>query len=241
MKNILITGAAGALGSEFCNYFKKKSYFVIATDRFLPRSGNVNLQIDLNRYASDAAYRDAQTKNLLTQIRPGSFSLINNAAIQHVGAIENISQDQLNDSFNINAIAPFLLIQGLLSRLQGGDGCILNIGTIHAELTKKHFSAYAMSKAALISLTRSLSLELGEKVRVNAILPAAVDTPMLRAGFSNHSDLNLLNDFHPTRTIGKPEELSELAYFIVDSSISFLNGSLISIDGGIVHRLHDPS
>src|SRR3546814_5507046 len=105
---------------------------------------------------------------------------------------------------------------------------VLNIRSIHARLTKPGFAAYATSKAALSGLTRAMAVELGSRVRVNAIEPAAIATPMLRAGFAdNENGYRQLNDLHPSGNIGSPDELAQLARLLIASDNNFLNGAEI--------------
>jgi NAD(P)-dependent dehydrogenase (short-subunit alcohol dehydrogenase family) len=107
-------------------------------------------------------------------------------------------------------------------------------------LENKDFAAYATSKAALSGLTRSMAIELGNKIRINAVEPAAIDTPMLRAGFADNPEgFEQLKSYHPSQTIGTPEELGKLALFIVENESLFFNGAVVSFDGGIVSCLSD--
>ena len=86
-----------------------------------------------------------------------------------------------------------------------------------------------------------MAVELGEKIRVIGILPAAIKTGMLLRGL-NGSYLNLkkLEKYHPTNCIGSTEEIATLIHFIIENKLNFINGSLINIDGGVGSRLHDP-
>ena len=116
--------------------------------------------------------------------------------------------------FSVNFFAPVEISKAFLDDLSKNNGSILNIGSIHRELTKPYFSAYATSKSALAGLTKSLSVEFGDKIRVNAIEPAAIETSMLKAGFKDHPDkLKKLADFHPSKKIGKPEDIQKQHYF----------------------------
>ena len=125
--------------------------------------------------------------------------------------------------------------------LEENSGSIIHITSIHSRLTKNGFSAYSTSKSALTNLTKSLSIELGNKVRVNAIEPAAIDTDMLREGFKkNKLAFTQLNEFHPTGSIGNPEDVLRSVIFLLDPSNKFLNGCILSLSGGIHNRLFDP-
>jgi NAD(P)-dependent dehydrogenase (short-subunit alcohol dehydrogenase family) len=118
---------------------------------------------------------------------------------------------------------------------------VINIASIHALLTKPRFSAYATSKSALIGLTRALAVELGGRVRVNAISPAAIATPMLESGFSEDPEgLNRLAAYHPSACIGVPDDVARAALCLAEVKGAFLNGAIVGVDGGIGARLHDP-
>jgi NAD(P)-dependent dehydrogenase (short-subunit alcohol dehydrogenase family) len=117
----------------------------------------------------------------------------------------------------------------------------VHIGSIHSQLTKPGFTAYATSKAALAGLTRAMAVELGGTVRVNAIQPAAIATPMLEAGFADAPHLkSQLDAFHPTGAIGSPADVARAVLFLLDPVNSFLNGCVLPLGGGIHSRLHDP-
>ena len=129
----------------------------------------------------------------------------------------------------------------LLPELEATKGSIINISSIHATLTKSNFVAYATSKAALSGLTRSMAVDLGSRVRVNAIEPAAIETQMLIAGFNdNPAQLEKLKHCHPAGKIGQVDELAKLAIAIASDGMSFLHGTCVPFDGGIRSRLFDP-
>jgi len=155
--------------------------------------------------------------------------------------MESLSFGDWQTTININLNSTFILIQALLLKLRVAKGSVVNIASIHSTLTKPNFSAYATSKSGLVGLTRSLAVELGHQVRVNAICPAAIDTSMLHAGFiDNPQGLEELKKFHPSGNIGSISDIVNAALFMTDNHNSFLNGSILSLDGGISSRLHDP-
>ena len=128
-----------------------------------------------------------------------------------------------------------------LEELSDNHGSVLNISSIHASQTKKGFTVYATSKAALSALTKLLAIELGSRVRVNAIEPGAISTKMLEAGFLLEPEKRIaLDNLQPMGRIGEPSEVAKLASFLTSDSARFINGSAIAIDGGIRNQLHDP-
>ncbi|MBK1618564.1 hypothetical protein CKO42_08960 [Lamprobacter modestohalophilus] len=245
MLNVVITGATGGIGQSLVATFIEAGFHVIATDIAAQPADlpcNHYIQADLNRVVED----QAAMQDLIASIRAalkgqGLTAIINNAAVQHLGATEDLQRSHWQQTLSVNLTAPFLLTQALLPELEAAQGCVINIGSIHARLTKRRFVAYATSKAALAGLTRALAVDLGGRVRVNAIEPAAIETPMLKAGFANKPELyQQLADCHPQGRIGQPEEVAQLALALAGPQMRFINGSTIGLDGGISARLFDP-
>ena len=241
----LITGANGGIGQALCQTFSEGGYRVIATDRH-PKAEPAlvcahYLSADLANLVNDQDYAE----RFLTQVRALSAdgalqSLINNAAIQILGGADSLTREDWRTTLDVNLLAPFILVQGLLPELEVAQGSVVNISSIHAKLTKRNFVAYATSKAALSGMTRAMAVDLGPRVRVNAIEPAAIETEMLIAGFKdNPSAYEALALLHPSNLIGKTEKLAELVFYICATDNSFLNGAILGFDGGISSCLKD--
>lgn len=242
---VVITGAAGGIGQELVKIFSSDGYRVIGIDCVQQPTELIcthYLHVDLEHTVNDEAYAN----NIFMQIRgllgkDGLHALINNAALQILGGVDSLTRQDWQKTLNINLIATFIWVQGLLSELEMVNGAVVNISSIHAKLTKKNFVAYSTSKAALSGLTRALAVDVGDRIRINAIEPAAIDTKMLRAGFQNHSDsFEELIKCHPQKRIGRPSEVAHLALALTKPEMKFLHGECISVTGGIDLRLHDP-
>jgi len=242
MKNVVVTGAAGGIGRAICLKFLQKGFRVIGIDRapVTVDSDYEVLQFDLSRLNDAAASKDLAGS--LGSMLDGKLSaLINNAAVQVVKPVESLQSEDWMLSLGVNLLAPFGLVQMFLSQLREARGSVVNIGSIHAELTKDGFTAYSTSKGALVALTRALALELAPEVRVNAVMPAATDTDMLRKGFTgNEQALDVLGAYHPLGRIARAEEVASLAWFLSSEDSSFITGEAIRVDGGIGAVLHDP-
>jgi len=151
-----------------------------------------------------------------------------------------IKLEDWTETFNVNLTGPLMMSKLFLSRLEAGHGSIINIGSIHQQLTKPKFISYATSKSALIGLTKAMAVDLEGKVRVNAISPAAIETDMLRAGFDNNeSALDELRKIHPVQRIGYPADVAKLALFLASENTGFLHGANLTLDGGISSVLKD--
>ncbi|HJV25560.1 MAG TPA: SDR family oxidoreductase [Aromatoleum sp.] len=241
----LITGAAGGIGRALVDEFRGAGYSVIATD-YVAMPADLRcehyLRADLAQTVTDAEYRNDFFGTVKAIIGSnGLHALVNNAAVQVLGGTDSLTVDDWQQTINVNLLAPFVWTQALLSHLEEVHGCVVNISSIHASLTKPGFVAYATSKAALSGLTRSMAVDLGSRIRINAIEPAAIETEMLKAGFAGRPDLySQLEKAHPSARIGLPKEVATLARIVADGSVGFLQGSCISLSGGIAARLHDP-
>lgn len=240
-KKVVITGVLGGIGSGLAKAFKEQGYYVIGLDikEQAPGFCDKFIQFDIRKFCEDPDY-NSDMKVLFDSEVPELDVLINNAAVQILSSIDEIRLEDWNHTLNVNVTGPLFLSQFFLARLEKVHGCIINIASIHQQLTKKRFIAYATSKSALVGLTKSLSVDLQGRVRVNAISPAAIDTPMLHDGFANDSvKVQQLHDLHPIRRIGKPQEVSKLALLLAEDGLGFINGANIQIDGGISNVLKD--
>lgn len=242
---VIVTGAAGAIGEAVCKAFAAAGHQIVAIDVRRPDpmgDDAIFVDIDLNHYCLDPEYRDISNVRLHDAVRGRHLAaLINNAAVQIVKPSAALTTDDWSRTLNVNLLAPFLLTQALLAELTASHGAVVNISSIHAMQTKPEFVAYATSKAALNGLTRSLAVDLGGRVRVNSICPAAIDTAMLREGFAGQEQLlDQLGQMHPAGRIGEPGEVAALAVFLASDAAAFMTGTDIALDGGIGARLRDP-
>lgn len=241
-RTVIITGAMGGIGQGLCKVFQENEYEVIGLDvKVKDRIPNcdVSLVMDLAHLAIDENYR--QEKLDLLKIYCNNLKvLVNNAAVQLLDKVEDIKIEDWNETFSVNLTAPMLLSQWALPYMSKNEGSIINISSIHQNLTKQKFTSYATSKSALVGLTKAMAVDLNGKIRVNAISPAAIETDMLRAGFDNNeSALNELKKIHPVQRIGYPDEVAKLALFLASDQAKFINGANFQLDGGISSVLHD--
>lgn len=240
---VLVTGADGGIGQALCRTFAEAGWWVIASDRqATPGRGHAGVAADLEEIAADPRAAAALRAAVLRACgsRPLK-ALVNNAAVQLLGGAERLAMADLQRSLTVNTVAPCVLAQLFLPELTASQGAIVNIGSIHARATKPGFVAYATSKAALAGLTRALAVDLGGRVRVNLLQPAAVETPMLAAGFErNPAALPALAACHPAGRIGTPAEIARAALFLASDQCPFMTGATLDVDGAIGARLHDP-
>ncbi|MEO9971929.1 MAG: SDR family oxidoreductase [Hyphomonadaceae bacterium] len=244
--SVLITGCNGGIGSSLVETFSEAGFRVIGVDKTARRddfTGAVFLQADIGLFGHDESVIDQFSVDVRTACGDHPLGiLINNAAVQILGATEDLTASDFAHSMNVNVIAPFVLTKAFLSDLRAGKGVVINIGSVHAQATKPEFAAYGTSKSALHGLTRALAVDLGPEVRVNTIAPAATATSMLKAGFEgNEQAFQALREVHPLKRVAEPSEIAKIALFLASEDCSFLTGATIYADGGVLSRLHDPA
>jgi NAD(P)-dependent dehydrogenase (short-subunit alcohol dehydrogenase family) len=242
-KTVLITGACGGIGSALCDIFSAADYAVIGIDKTVPADfPHPVIMFDIQQIAQSEKTADELRCKVLEMSGNHLNVLINNAAVQIIKPCHELTRSDWAVTLGTNLLAPFWLTSLFLPELKVAQGSVINIGSIHAKLTKRQFVAYATSKGALETMTRAMALDLAPEVRVNAIAPAATDTPMLRAGFAgNAQGFEDLKNYHPLGRIAACDEVAQLALFLAGSQAGFVTGSTIGIDGGIGGCLSDPA
>lgn len=243
----IVTGAVGGIGQAVVEVFTAAGYKILALDK-VPQpevfACHHYMQVDLAELVTCAEYADQvfdEMHRILSSNQLALSALINNAAIQSLASTVDITIEDWRTTLDVNLLAPFLLTQRLLGQLERANGCAINIGSVHARLTKPKFVTYATSKSALAGLTRAMAVDVGSKIRINAIEPAAVQTDMLLEGFDGKlKELGVLANCHPRGKLGTAQEVAKLALAIASGDIDFLHGCCVGLDGGISGRLHDP-
>lgn len=246
-KVVLITGAGGGIGRACVHHFHEKGWRVIGVDRAdfgddFPANGHF-IKADISKPES--------TEPIFEQARafhPALHALVNNAAVQIAKPIVETTVEEWDAVMASNLRSVFLFVKLAHPLLKAaGGGAVVNISSVHAIQTSANIAAYAASKGGLLALTRAMAIEFAaDNIRVNAVLPGAVDTPMLRAGLGRghvgHGDIQERLDNLARKTvngkIGKPEEIAHAVYFLADNEqSSFMTGQALVVDGGATARL----
>jgi NAD(P)-dependent dehydrogenase (short-subunit alcohol dehydrogenase family) len=144
-----------------------------------------------------------------------------------------------------NVRSAYLTMRAAFPLMRDRDAAVVNVSSVHAVATSHGVAAYATSKAALVGLTRAAAVELAASgIRVNAVLPGAIDTPMLKAGARRRGDeradaaLTELESRTPLGRVAQPEEIAQAILFLSDSSrSSFMTGQTLIVDGGAISHL----
>lgn len=229
MNRVVVTGASSGIGAACVEAFQAEGAEVIGIDIEDSSNGDIHIQLDLA--STDCG------KLLLERIGEVEVDgLVNNAGIGLDVAAVDTSPEQFDRVIAVNLRAPFLLASALQPKLAMTKGFVVNVASVHAVATSRMVAAYAASKGGLVSLTRALAVEWAPDIRVNTVLPGAVETTMLKDGlFRTDSSLEELCDRHPVGRIGRPEEIAKAITFLAVNRFS--SGSSLTVDGGATARL----
>lgn len=238
-KITMITGVLGGIGRATAELFKKNDWYVIGLDH--KKAVNVKDYID-EFYNIDLADIDEvkQFCKTLSEKYQSLDCIVNNAAILVSKNILDTSVEKWDKVFAVNTRPAYLFAKFLYPLLMSSKGSIVNISSVHAVATSLGVAAYTTSKGALSALTRVMALEFAkDKIRVNAVLPGAIDTDMLKDGLkrNNITKENFVAK-HPAGRIGVPRDIAEMIYFLADNEKSgFITGQEFIIDGGVLAHL----
>ncbi len=240
-KFVLVTGSAGGIGSEIVKNLRDNEFKTIGIDTISENDSDFFIKADL-LHAVEKPKKFKEILHAIDEVTEDHefVGLVNNAAIQKCAEISELGSNDYIKAININFLAPVIITKHFIKKLKIANGFVINILSIHTNLSKSGFSSYSASKSALKSFTKSLSIEFGEEFTTIGIAPGAIDTEMLKSGFLHDSDkVDKLKNIHPTKQIGKPEDIAKLIHFLLKKKIRFLNGSIIDLSGGVSNLLKD--
>jgi 3-oxoacyl-[acyl-carrier protein] reductase len=159
--------------------------------------------------------------------------LVNNAGVGFAGGLADTSESEFDRLLDTNIRAPFFVVQAALPKFRDG-GAIVNISSMVSIVAYPGCIAYALSKAALNSFTRSLAAELGpRRIRVNAVAPGATDTKFIGDLMQDPKIVAALNAAAALGRVGQPEDIAPVVEFLVSPAGAWINGQVVQASGGM--------
>ena len=236
-KNVVVTGGNGGIGTAICRRLKKEGANVISTG--ITKTKQKNYQVcDVTNEKNIIEFF-----GLLKKKWKKLDVLVNAAGIEIEKTIENTSLNEWNKIFAVNVTGTFLMSKYALPLLKKSKSAsIINIGSYDGFIADPNLAAYCATKGAVHALTKAMAVDHGPQgIRVNAVCPGYIDTPMLqkffdaqtKKGETKKQRINAAKNAHPIRTYGKPEDVANLVNWLASDEAQYASGQLWIIDGGL--------
>ena len=246
-KVVVVTGAASGIGLACCREFVQRhaAVAVVDLDEKAGRRALKELRIGGGRAeffpfdVSKGTQVQAGVARIVKKLG-GIDVLINNAGIQRYAAATTCSEEDWDLVLNVNLKSAFLMSKYVIPvMIKRGGGAIVNTGSVQSTAAQSNSVHYVTSKHGLLGLTRSLALDYAKQnIRANCVMPGAIDTPLLRSAASLSPDpegtLAACDRMHMRGKMGKPEEVARVMVFLASDLASFVTGTAIAVDGGLL-------
>ncbi len=245
-KIALVTGGRGGVGRAVCDRFEREGAIVYAAD--LSEGGSLTPNATAPSDDAPGAFQrldvtdEAEVIAAMDRVTAehGRLDvLVNAAGIEIEETIETTTLDQWNRIFAVNVTGTFLTSKYALPLLRASSGAsVINFGSYDGFIADPQLAAYCATKGAVHALTKAMACDHGpEGIRVNAVCPGYVDTPMLQSFFQESGDIDTLEqavrDVHPLGTYGTATDIANLVNWLASDEARYATGQLWVIDGGL--------
>ena len=234
MRTVLITGGSSGIGLALVKAYLKNGYRVINID--------INTPLEMIKGEYHFVYADlrdvSKLETVFNEAKSHSKKLdvfIHCAVSQEDVSLEKLSINHYENIMNVNLTSALFLTKHFVKHFYGEQGRIVFMSSTRAFMSEKDTTLYSISKGALQALTHNLAITLSDsKITVNAVAPGWINT-------SNEALRDIDHSFHPSKRVGKVEDIVKAVMYITDSENNFLNGETIVVDGGVSKKMIYPN
>jgi NAD(P)-dependent dehydrogenase (short-subunit alcohol dehydrogenase family) len=237
-KVAIITGGGSGIGKAIAMAFVREGAKVVIAGRDSKKLDLAAAEIGPDCLAVSADVSSAGSVEKLVSATLGRFKqinvLVNNAAVLLPGTAESLSEEDLDQTFDINVKGLWLMSRAVLPHMRvAGGGSIVNIGSVLSMVGARNRVAYSASKGAVMAMTKAMALDhAAEKIRVNCIAPGIVETEMVARFSTDENARKQRVALHPMGRFGQPAEIASAAVFLASDESAWTTGSVITVDGG---------
>jgi NAD(P)-dependent dehydrogenase (short-subunit alcohol dehydrogenase family) len=237
-KVAIITGGGSGIGKAIAMAFVHEGAQVVIAGRDSKKLALAAEEIGAGCLAVAADVSKAADVQMLVSTAVEKFKnihiLVNNAAVLLAGTAESLSEQDFDQTFNINVRGLWLLSRAVLPHIRAaGGGSIINIGSVLSLLGARNRVAYSASKGAVMAMTRAMALDhAAENIRVNCICPGIVETELVAKFNADENVHRQRLALHPVGRFGRPEDIASAAVHLASDESSWTTGSTLTVDGG---------
>lgn len=248
-KVAMVTGAGSGIGRGIAEFLAEEGAFVLLNDIRAAAADESKEMLRKKNHQTAVAVSDISTPGgaavaVSEAVRAGGRLdlLVNCAGRQIIKRVEDLVPEEWDTVLNVNLKGAYLCSRAAMPHLAETHGAIVNICSVHAHGTIEGFASYAASKAGIVGLTRAMAIEYAPKgIRVNALSPGTIDTPLLQDYFNSCPDPERARSeflkFHPVGRFGTPRDIGEMVAFLGSPQAGFITGTEIVVDGGMTALL----
>jgi NAD(P)-dependent dehydrogenase (short-subunit alcohol dehydrogenase family) len=245
-KTAFITGGAMGIGAAVAELLAERGARVAIVDRAAAEAETLAAKLRAGgakaiALAADvSSSADVQSAIAKAVDAFGGLDIVtNNAGIQRYGTVETTTEAGWDEVMDVNLKSVYLVCHHAIAHLKASRGAVVNMASVQSFATQRSVAAYTTGKHALIGLTRSMALDFAaDGVRVNAVAPGSVDTPMLRWAVEQDPNpealMRSIHSMHPLGRIAQPREIAEAVAFLASPRASFVTGATLVVDGGLL-------
>jgi meso-butanediol dehydrogenase/(S,S)-butanediol dehydrogenase/diacetyl reductase len=237
-KVAIITGGGSGIGKAIAQAFVREGAKVAIAGRDSKKLALAAGEIGADCLAVTADVSNANDVQKLVNTALEKFKniniLVNNAAVLLPGTAESLSEQDFDQTFNVNVRGLWLLARAVLPHMRAaGGGSIINIGSVLSLLGARNRVAYSASKGAVLAMTRAMALDhAAENIRVNCICPGIVETELVAKFNLDENARRQRVSMHPIGRFGRPDDVASTAVFLASDESGWTTGSALTVDGG---------